>query len=204
MHACEPPACELPRAHRIAPPHCPTASLPPHLFSTGSESLEEEGARWFAAYDDTRSGMLTRDQMLRALVKSVPRATLEIAETVLQRLAAQLPELGLGVSLALSAAALEDDNGGGSSGGGGAASRARAAEAITLEQFLAARLYLSIDEALPEGISPRPPREGEAPPSRLQPLTGDWYSRSMDAESLRREVGPMTAALFGPAFNGSN
>ena len=91
-----------------------------------------------------------------------------------------------------------------SSGGGGAASRARAAEAITLEQFLAARLYLSIDEALPEGISPRPPREGEAPPSRLQPLTGDWYSRSMDTESLRREVGPMTAALFGPVFNGSN
>ena len=84
------------------------------------------------------------------------------------------------------------------------ASRARAAEAITLEQFLAARLYLSIDEALPEGISPRPPREGEAPPSRLQPLTGDWYSRSMDTESLRREVGPMTAALFGPVFNGSN
>ena len=116
--------------------------------------------------------MLTRDQMLRALVKSVPRATLEIAESVLQRLAAQLPELGLGVSLALSAAALED-TGGGSSGGGGAASRARAAEAITLEQFLAARLYLSIDEALPEGISPRPPREGEAPPSRSR----DWYSR---------------------------
>ena len=183
-------------SHRISP----TASLPPHLFSTGSESLEEEGARWFAAYDDTRSGMLTRDQMLRALVKSVPGATLEIAETVLQRLAAQLPELGLGVSLALSAAALEDDNGGGSGGGGGAASRARAAEAITLEQFLAARLYLSIDEALPEGISPRPPREGEAPPSR----SGDWYSRSMDTESLRREVGPMTAALFGPVFNGSN
>ena len=51
------------------------------------------------------------------------------------------------------------------------ASRARAAEAITLEQFLAARLYLSIDEALPEGISPRPPREGEAPPSRSR----DWY-----------------------------
>ena len=63
--------------------------------------------------------MLTRDQMLRALVKSVPGATLEIAETVLQRLAAQLPELGLDVSLTLSAAALEDDNGGGSSGGGG-------------------------------------------------------------------------------------
>ena len=185
MHACEPPACELPRAHRIVPPHCPTASLPPHLFSTGSESLEEEGARWFAAYDDTRSGKLTRDQMLRALVKSVPGATLEIAETVLQRLAEQLPELGLGVSLALSCCSA-------------------AAEAITLEQFLAARLYLSIDEALPEGISPRPPREGEAPPSRLQPLTGDWYSRSMDTESLRREVGPMTAALFGPVFNGSN
>ena len=180
MHACEPPACELPRAHRILLPHCPTASLPPHLFSTGSESLEEEGARWFAAYDDTRSGKLTRDQMLRALVKSVPGATLEIAETVLQRLAAQLPELGLGVSLALSCCSA-------------------AAEAITLEQFLAARLYLSIDEALPEGISPRPPREGEAPPSR----SGDWYSR-MDTESLRREVGPMTAALFGPVFNGSN
>ena len=95
------------------------------------------------------------------------------------------------------AAALEDDNGGGSSGGGGAASRARAAEAITLEQFLAARLYLSIDEALPEGISPRPPREGEAPPSR----SADWYHST---ESLRREVGPATAALFGPVFNGSN
>ena len=181
----------------VAPP----SPEPSPSDATRSESLEEEGARWFAAYDDTRSGMLTRDQMLRALVKSVPRATLEIAESVLQRLAAQLPELGLGVSLALSAAALEDDNGGGSSGGGGAASRARAAEAITLEQFLAARLYLSIDEALPEGISPRPPREGEAPPSRSL----DWYSsRSMDTESLRREVGPMTAALFGPAFNGSN
>ena len=163
-------------SHHIVPPH------PSHriFFSTGSESLEEQGARWFAAYDDTRSGKLTRDQMLRALVKSVPGATLEIAETVLQRLAEQLPELGLGVSLALSCCSA-------------------AAEAITLEQFLAARLYLSIDEALPEGISPRPPREGEAPPSR----SGDWYSR-MDTESLRREVGPMTAALFGPVFNGSN
>ena len=154
----------------VAPP----SPEPSPSDATRSESLEEEGARWFAAYDDTRSGMLTRDQMLRALVKSVPGATLEIAETVLQRLAAQLPELGLGVSLALSCCSA-------------------AAEAITLEQFLAARLYLSIDEALPEGISPRPPREGEAPPSR----SGDWYSRC-------REVGPMTAALFGPVFNGSN
>ena len=84
--------------------------------SSGSAWQEADAVRWFSHYDDTHNGRLTRDQLVRALVQSVPQATLETADRVLNQLAAQVPALGQ-----------------------------PGPEAISLEQFLTCRAVLMID-----------------------------------------------------------
>jgi hypothetical protein len=122
--------------------------LTPSAFALDDES----GARWFRAYDDTRSGRLTRDQLLRALVKSLPNATIDTAETVLAQLADALPELSNALVRSLQ---------GPSDGARGPAE----VEAITLEQFLAARKCMAfiIDAALPLSFMDAPVPSSDTP-----------------------------------------
>ena len=95
--------------------------------SLGSDSQfgsEEGAAAWFHRYDESGNGLLTRDQLLRALVQSVPACTLADAERVVEQLSVTIPELRQRNDVNVLARVL------------------RKRERITLAQFLSARVYL--------------------------------------------------------------
>lgn len=47
--------------------------MPPTL--SHQQSFSKDPRRWFATFDDDQDGRLTRDQLLRALVKTNPNVT---------------------------------------------------------------------------------------------------------------------------------
>ena len=101
-----------------------SAASPSSPNTPSADWSESEGAKWFSQFDDTHNGKLTRDQLLRALVKSVPHVTLQVADDVVEQLGENLPELR----------------------------RVRGrfqGEVITLEQFLTARVYVMIANVVP-------------------------------------------------------
>ena len=77
---------ELPTTARAPASPAPAPLAPAREPTEEQTNWEDNPASWFAIYDENQNGLLSKDQLLRALVRSNPRLNLEGARSAIAAL----------------------------------------------------------------------------------------------------------------------